>query len=68
MPIGRLLILLGLVLLALGVIWPLLAKLGLGRMPGDIVITRDNFRVYLPLTTSLIVSVALSILFWLLNR
>jgi Protein of unknown function (DUF2905) len=68
MPIGRLLIILGLVLVALGVLWPPIAKLGLGRLPGDIVIERDNFRLYLPLATSLIISAVLSILFWLLNR
>jgi hypothetical protein len=68
MPIGRLLILLGLVLVALGVLWPLLPKHGLPRLPGDIVIERDNFRVYLPLATSLLISVVLSVLLWLLNR
>ena len=41
---------------------------GLGRLPGDIVIERENLRVYLPLTTSLLVSLALSLVLWLLNR
>ncbi len=64
----RFLILLGLVLLAMGLLWPLLAKLGLGRLPGDIVIERESFRLYLPLGTSLLISLALSLVFWLLNR
>lgn len=68
MPIGRLLIIFGVVLVAVGILWPLIAKLGLGRLPGDIVIERDNFRLYIPLATSLIVSVVLSVLLWLLNR
>lgn len=68
MPMGRLLIIFGVVLIAVGLLWPLIAKLGLGRLPGDIVIERENFRLYIPLATSLIVSVVLSVLLWLLNR
>lgn len=64
----RFLILLGLVMIAIGVAWPFLAKLGLGRLPGDIMIGNGNFRLYIPLTSSLVVSVVLSLLFWLLNR
>jgi hypothetical protein len=47
---------------------PLITKIALGRLPGDIVIERENFRLYLPLATSLIVSIVLSVLLWLLNR
>jgi hypothetical protein len=68
MPINRLLIVFGLVLVATGLLWPIIAKIGLGRLPGDIVIERDNFRLYVPLATSLIISVILSVALWLLNR
>jgi hypothetical protein len=68
MPIGRLLILLGLVLVAVGLLWPLLTKLGLGRLPGDIVIERESFRLYIPLATSILISLVLSLLLWLFNR
>lgn len=68
MPFSRLLIVFGLVLIALGLLWPLFAKLGLGRLPGDIVIERENFRLYLPLGTSLLISVVLSVILWLVNR
>jgi hypothetical protein len=68
MPVGRLLVIFGLVLVTVGLLWPLITKIGLGRLPGDIVIERENFRLYIPLATSLIISVVLSILFWLLNR
>ena len=64
----RFLIILGLVLVALGLLWPLVQKLGLGRLPGDIVIERDGFRIYVPLMTSLLVSVVLSVILWLINR
>ncbi|KZD07342.1 DUF2905 domain-containing protein [Oceanibaculum pacificum] len=65
---SRILVVLGIVLVITGLLWPWLGKLGLGRLPGDIVIEREGFRVYLPLMTSLLVSLALSFLFWLLSR
>ncbi len=65
---SRWLITVGVILVLLGVLWPWLSKLGLGRLPGDIVIERDNFRFYFPLTTSIVVSILLSILFWFLFR
>lgn len=69
---ARWLIILGALLILAGLLWPWLVKLGLGRLPGDIVIERENLRVYLPITTSILISVALSVIlsliFWLLNR
>jgi Protein of unknown function (DUF2905) len=65
---GRWLIILGVVLVVAGLLWPWLGKLGLGRLPGDIVIERENFRLYLPITTSIVVSIVLSLILWLLNR
>jgi hypothetical protein len=65
---GRWLIIFGVVLIVAGLLWPVLQKLGLGRLPGDIVIERENFRLYFPILTSLIVSVVLSLILWLLNR
>ncbi len=64
----RWLITLGIVLLVAGLLWPFLQRIGLGRLPGDIVIERGNFRLYLPLGTSVLVSLVLSLLLWLLNR
>ena len=43
-------------------------RFGLGRLPGDIVIERENFTLYLPITTSILVSLLLSLLFWLFSR
>lgn len=68
MDIRRLLVFLGAAILAAGVLWPWLSKLGLGRLPGDIVVERGNFRFYFPIVTSLAVSVVLSLLFWLLRK
>ena len=65
---GRWLILFGILLVALGIAWPWLAKLGLGRLPGDFYIEREGFSFYFPLTTSLIISILLSLLLWVLRR
>lgn len=64
---SRTLIICGLLLAAAGVLWPLLGKLRLGRLPGDIVIERPSYSFYFPIVTSLVLSVVLSIL-WLINR
>jgi hypothetical protein len=66
--VQRFLIIAGLVLLAVGLAWPLLSKLGLGRLPGDIAIRRDGFGFYFPITTSILVSVVLSLLIWLFRK
>jgi len=65
---GRLLIALGVVLVVAGLAWPWLAKLGLGRLPGDIHIERDGFSFYFPITTGLLVSAVISLVLWLLRK
>jgi hypothetical protein len=68
MDIRRILIVAGIVLLVAGLLWPLLSRLGIGRLPGDIVVERENVRFYFPIVTSIIVSIVLSLLFWLFRR
>lgn len=60
----KFLIIAGIVILLIGLAWPWLGSLPLGRLPGDLVIERDNFRFYFPLTTMIVVSVLISLLFW----
>jgi len=62
------LIVLGAALIALGVAWPWLSKLGLGRLPGDIYVEREGFSFYFPITTTIIVSLVLSLILWLTRR
>lgn len=64
----RALITLGLIVIAVGLLWPWITKLGLGRLPGDIVIERENFRFYFPLTTMILISIVISLLLWLFRR
>ena len=62
------LVILGVALVVLGLAWPWIERLGLGRLPGDIRIEREGFGFYFPLTTSLIVSAVVSVVIWLLRR
>lgn len=64
----RLLIAIGLLLVAAGLLWPWLSKLGLGRLPGDIRIESESGGFYFPITTCVVISVVLSLLFWLFRR
>ena len=65
---SRLLIALGIALLIAGLLWPWIAKLGLGRLPGDIAIEGEHVRFTFPITTGLLISVVLTLLLWLFRR
>ncbi len=65
---GKLLLYLGLSLVAAGLLWMLGSKLGLGRLPGDIVIQKKNTTFYFPIVTSIVISVVLSILLTLFRK
>ena len=56
-------LILGAVFIFIGLTYPYLSNLGLGRLPGDIIIEKKNFNFYFPITTSIILSIILSIIF-----
>ena len=64
---ARYLILAGFLLILIGLLWGPLSRLELGRLPGDIVIERENFTLYIPITSAILVSVVLSVLLALLR-
>ena len=68
MPMARFLITLGVILVVAGLAWPLLAKLGLGRLPGDIHIQREGYSFFFPITTGLLISAVISLVLWLLRK
>jgi Protein of unknown function (DUF2905) len=68
MDAQRILIGLGLVILVTGIMWPVLLRIGLGRLPGDIMFQRGGTTFYFPLVTCIIISIVLSALLWLFNR
>lgn len=65
---AKILIVIGLIFVVAGLAWPWLVKLPLGRLPGDIVIRRDNFQLYLPITTCIVVSLVVSLLIRLFRK
>jgi len=65
---SRLLLGLGIALILIGLAWPWLSRLPLFHLPGDIVIQRPGFSLYFPVTTGLLISLLLSLIFWLLHK
>ena len=64
----RLLLIAGALLLLTGLLWPWVSRIPLGRLPGDLLIDRPGLKLYVPITTMLIVSAAVSAILWLLRR
>ena len=64
----RILIIAGIALLLAGVAWPWVKKLPFGRLPGDIHIVREGFSFHFPIVTCIVISLVLSILFWIFRR
>ena len=65
---SRALIIIGLVIALVGLLWPRIGRIGLGRLPGDFVIRHGNFTFYAPIATGILISVVLSLVLWLINR
>ena len=65
---ARWLIIAGIVCVAVGLAWPWLSRIGLGRLPGDIRIERDGFGFFFPITTCIVISIVVSVLFWLFRK
>jgi len=65
---SRILIIVGLLIALIGVTWPWVSKIPLGRLPGDIRVDRPGFSFYFPLMTSIIVSAVVTLVVWLMRR
>ena len=64
----RTLIVVGCVIAAVGLLWPWLSRLGLGRLPGDIRIETEGGGFYFPIVTCIVISLVLSLVLWLIRR
>jgi hypothetical protein len=64
----RVLIIIGIAAIIVGLLWPWLGKIPLGRLPGDIVVERPNLKIYIPLTSMILVSVLISVLLWIFRK
>ena len=65
---SRTLIIIGVVIVIIGVLWPWIQKMNLGRLPGDILVEKDNFKFYFPIVISIVISIVLTIIFWLFRK
>ncbi|MDI5934884.1 DUF2905 domain-containing protein [Halomonas sp. M4R5S39] len=65
---NRTLILIGLLIIAIGLLWPWLSRFPFGQLPGDIVIRRENVSFYFPITTMILLSLLVSAILWLFHR
>lgn len=64
----RILLTIGLLFVVLGLLWPIISKLGLGRLPGDIAIERGDFKLYFPFTSSILISLFIALVIWLIRK
>lgn len=64
----KVLITIGLVLLVAGLLWPWLGRIPIGRLPGDIIINRPQLKIYIPITTMILVSLVVSIIMWWMKK
>jgi hypothetical protein len=64
----KMLVVIGCLIVIIGLLWPHLDKIPLGRLPGDIIINKPHLKIYIPITTAILVSAVISIIMWLLRK
>ena len=65
---NKILVFIGIVIIAVGLLWPVISKMPFGKLPGDIAIKKEGFQLYFPLTTMIIISLVLSVILWLFKK
>ena len=65
---NKILVFIGIVIIAVGLLWPVISKMPFGKLPGDIAIKKEGFQLYFPITTMIIISLVLSVIFWLFKK
>ena len=65
---NKTIIYIGILIIAIGLLWPLITKLPLGKVPGDIAIKKEGFQLYFPITTMILISLVISLILWLLKK
>jgi len=64
----KILIAAGIILVLTGLFWPYLGKIPLGKLPGDIIIDKPNFKIYIPITTMILISLLLTLILWIIQK
>jgi hypothetical protein len=62
------LIIIGVILIFMGLLWPYLGKVPLGRLPGDIMINKPHVKIFIPITTMVVISIIISVVLWILRK
>ncbi len=62
------LVITGIIILIVGLLWPWLGKIPLGRLPGDIIIDKPGYKIYIPITTMILISIVISVVLWILRK
>jgi len=65
---NKTIIYIGIFIIAIGLLWPLITKLPLGKLPGDIAIKKEGFQLYFPITTMILISLVISLILWLFKK
>ncbi|GIV46364.1 MAG: hypothetical protein KatS3mg036_1182 [Ignavibacterium sp.] len=64
----KIIVLIGALIILIGLLWPYISKIPLFRLPGDIVVDKPNFKLFIPITSMILLSVILTLLFWLIRK
>ncbi|MCL6495970.1 MAG: DUF2905 domain-containing protein [Ignavibacterium sp.] len=64
----KFIILIGALIILIGLLWPYISKIPLFRLPGDIVVDKPNFKLFIPITSMIIISVLLTLFFWIIRK
>ncbi|MAT57738.1 MAG: hypothetical protein CMF23_07155 [Ignavibacteriae bacterium] len=64
----RILIIVGILILVTGLLWPYISKLPIGRLPGDIIINKPGFKIYIPIATMILISAVISFILYLFRK
>jgi hypothetical protein len=62
------LIIIGVILIIIGLLWPWMGKVPLGRLPGDIIINKPHMKIFFPITTMIVISIIISVVLWILRK
>jgi len=65
---NKVIIYIGILIVILGLLWPWITKMPIGKLPGDIIIKKEGFQLYFPITTMIVISVIISIILWLTKK
>jgi hypothetical protein len=64
----KFIILIGALIILIGLLWPYISKIPLFRLPGDIVVDKPNFKLFIPITSMIIISILLTLFFWIIRK